>query len=39
MHHVLATKTNDFFEDMKTAFIPIEYIDFSYSRPVLKIKQ
>lgn len=36
---VLATKTNDFFEDMKTASIPIEYIDFSYSRPVLKIKQ
>lgn len=35
----LATKTNDFFNDVKTAAIPIEYIDFSYSRPVLKIKQ
>lgn len=36
---VLASKTNDFFNDVKTAAIPIEYIDFSYSRPVLKIKQ
>lgn len=35
----LASKTNDFFNDVKTAAIPIEYIDFSYSRPVLKIKQ
>ncbi|WP_302486862.1 cell division protein FtsQ/DivIB [uncultured Megamonas sp.] len=35
----LANKTNEFFNDMKVTNIPIEYIDFSYSRPVLKIKQ
>lgn len=35
----LAMQTNNFFGDVQSASIPIEYIDFSYSRPVLKIKQ
>ena len=35
----LANKTNEFFYDVKTTTIPVEYIDFSYARPVLKIKQ
>ena len=35
----LANKTNEFFSDVKTSTIPVEYIDFSYARPVLKIKQ
>lgn len=35
----LANKTNEFFNDIKTTNIPIDYIDFSYSRPVLRIKQ
>lgn len=35
----LADRTQEFFNDMNTTTIPIEYIDLSYSRPVLKIKQ
>lgn len=35
----LAARTNDFFNDIRTAAIPIEYVDLSYSRPVLKVKQ
>ena len=35
----LKNKTNEFFYDVKTTTIPVEYIDFSYARPVLKIKQ
>lgn len=34
-----AEKTQEIFNDMSSAAIPIEYIDLSYSRPVLKIKQ
>lgn len=35
----IAEKTQEIFKDMSTTTIPIEYIDLSYSRPVLKIKQ
>ncbi len=35
----LADKTNNFFNDIKAATIPIDYIDFGYSRPVLRVKQ
>ena len=35
----LAAKTNDFMNDIRAAAIPIDYIDFSYSRPVLRVKQ
>lgn len=35
----LAARTNGFFYDMKASAIPIEYIDFSYTRAVLKVKQ
>lgn len=34
----LAMKTINFFGDLKTTAIPIDYIDFSYSRPVFKVK-
>lgn len=34
-----AEKTQEIFKDMSTMTIPVEYIDLSYSRPVLKIKQ
>lgn len=34
----LADKTNAFLADVKVEGIPIEYVDFSYKRPVLKIK-
>lgn len=34
----LAMKTSNFFSDLKTTAIPIDYIDFSYSRPVFKVK-
>ena len=36
---VIAQKTNNFIFDIKAAAIPIDYIDFSYARPVLKVKQ
>ncbi|OUO41420.1 cell division protein [Megamonas hypermegale] len=35
----IAEKTQEIFKDMSTTTIPVEYIDLSYSRPVLKIKQ
>lgn len=35
----LADRTQEIFNDMNTTAIPVEYIDLSYSRPVLKIKQ
>lgn len=34
----LAMKTLNFFGDLKTTAIPIDYIDFSYSRPVFRVK-
>lgn len=34
----LAMKTINFFGNLKTTAIPIDYIDFSYSRPVFKVK-
>lgn len=34
----IAEKTQEIFKDMSTTTIPVEYIDLSYSRPVLKIK-
>lgn len=34
----LAMKTLNFFSDLKTTAIPIDYIDFSYSRPVFRVK-
>lgn len=35
----IAGKTQEIFNDMNSTSIPVEYIDLSYSRPVLKIKQ
>ena len=35
----IAEKTQEIFKDVSTTTIPVEYIDLSYSRPVLKIKQ
>ena len=35
----LAAKTNEFMDDIRAASIPVDYIDFSYSRPVLRVKQ
>lgn len=34
----LAMKTLNFFSDLKATSIPIDYIDFSYSRPVFRVK-
>lgn len=35
----IAAKTQEIFRDMSSTAIPVEYIDLSYSRPVLKLRQ